>query len=134
MIHPLNDEEKIEYSKLRVAHPYKLLWIWVFSFDAVMKDFEYILDLIKPAPWNWKAIGVLPFLIPIYLIMAIWKVSGYCVSLFSDVAASAIDQSFDYACHVAVYMVFVGIRTPYAIYTYMRFSRAKALIYMLIYE
>lgn len=129
MIRPLNDEEKIEYSKLRLNHPYKLLWIWIFSFDAVMKDFEYILESVTPT--SGKAIYVMLFLIPVYLIMIIWKISEYCVSWFSYIASNVIDNSFEYVCCIAIYVCIVWIRIPYAIYTYMRFNRATALIYML---
>ncbi len=126
MMHLLNNEEKIKISKLRLDNPYKLLWIWLFNFDVVMKEFENVADI--DMKWNWRSIGSIGlrvlFLIPIYVIVAIWKLAEICGWYY-------MDHSFEWVCCMLIFIVFGVVRLPYAIYTYMRFNRATALMYML---
>lgn len=127
MIRTLNEEELICFSKLRLNHPYKLLWQWLFGVTNIIEDFDYIFG-VEDA--NWRVIGVkIIFMIPIYLIVGIYKVVEFCLIPFDleDVAG----ECFEAIGFVFIISIFGTFRLPYAIYTYMRFNRATALINML---
>lgn len=123
MIRPLNDEEKIEFSKLRLDHPYKLLWGWIFGVSNVTKDIEYIFDADNRRAFCIKII----FCIPIYFIVGIYKIIEFILTPFN----LDIEFIFEFICGFLILNMFGFFRMPYAIYTYMRFSRATALIYIL---
>ncbi len=127
MIRILTEEEIIEFSKLRIDNPYKLLWIWLFSVDHLMKEFEYIFDT---ADINWRIISIkVVFCLPIYVIVGIWKIVEFFLSPFN--LEYQIERCFEFICYLLILSLFGFLRLPYAIYTYMRFNRATALIYML---
>lgn len=124
MIRPLSNGEKVELSKKRMDHPFKLLWFWLFGFSSVAKDFEYFMN-IKDASWRITGIKIF-FSIPIYAMAWIYKIIEFFLYPFYDAEAL-----FELICCTIILIIFGSLRLPYAIYTYMRFNRATALMYMI---
>ena len=127
MIRPLDNDETIELAKLRLYEPYKLLRSWLFGWDNIAEDFEYLFD-IKDDTWFVIVVKVF-FSIPIYCVVGCYKIAEFLLTPFC--IDEWIETTFEFICSALILTVFGTIRFPFAIYTYMRFSKATALIYML---
>ena len=126
MICPLDNDEILVLAKARLDTPFKLLRTWLFGFDNVAEDFEYLLN-IEEDQWFVMPIKIL-WAISIYLIVALYKIIELA---FKVEDADFLERCFEFTSCLLILTVFGTIRLPYAMYTYMRFSRAKALIFML---
>lgn len=123
MIRYLSNGEIVKLSKERMDHPFKLLWFWLFGVNNVANDFEYIMG-IEDA--NWRIVGIkVLFAIPIYVMAWTYKIIDFLIP-FCD-----LEYLFEVICCTIILIIFGVIRLPYAIYTYMRFNRATALMYMI---
>ena len=127
MIRPVDDDERIELANLRIDEPWKLLKEWLFGWDHIAEDFEYLFD-IKDDTWLVVLIKVF-FSIPIYIIVGIYKVVEFiCLPFGVD---EWVENSFEFICCTLILTVFGTFRLPFATYTYMRFTRAAALMCMI---
>ena len=127
MIRPIDNEERIDLAKSRIAEPWKLLRLWLFGWDNIAEDFEYLFD-IKDDSYLVVLVKVF-FSIPIYLIVAIYKIVEFLLMPFG--VDQWIENIFECVCCTLILTVFGTIRLPFVIYTYMRFTRAEALMYMI---
>ncbi len=127
MIRPLDDKEMIALAKLRLSEPYKCLYKWLFSWDNISEDFEYLFD-IKDDAWYVILIKVI-FSLPIYFIVILYKIVEFLMIPFN--VEEWIERFFEFMCCTVILTIFGTIRLPFAIYTYVRFSRANALLCMI---
>ena len=127
MIRPLESDEQIDLAKQRLAEPWTLLREWLFGWNHIAEDFEYLFD-IKDDTWLIVLIKIF-FSIPIYLVVGIYKVVEFLMLPFG--MEEWIENSFEFICCTLILTVFGTIRLPFATYTYMRFTRDAALICML---
>ncbi len=127
MIRPIDNDERIELAKSRIAEPWKLFKEWIFGWDNIAEDFEYLFD-IKDDTWLVVIVKIF-FSIPIYIIVGIYKVVEFLMLPFG--VDEWVENFFELICCTMILTVFGTIRLPFAIYTYMRFTRAAALMYMI---